>query len=283
MTKKREVISVPAEALLHPDIPGWFRQYALQHARHLERLLDRMQQRIEAAAGIRDMPIFEQDIQMQGKRIRNGGDPVDLQDFVTRAYLERSALVKRDGQYELDAPLNGHGHRLRNVGQARATQDAENRGGAQADTGNALEAFLTNPHTWTAPQTFTAGIALGNETLSVYDEGSFTATGTGFTTSVTGTAAFVQVGKQVALFLPSLTGTSNATTFTVTGMPAGIQPTQTSWHMVRVMNNSVDVVGLLRLNGGSSTIDVFATIGAGAFAAALTKTLYPTWISYALM
>jgi hypothetical protein len=57
-----------------------------------------------------------------------------------------------------------------------------------------------------------------------YDEGSFTVTATGLTTILTGTAFYVRVGKSVTLHIPSILGTSNANTFTMTGLPASIRP-----------------------------------------------------------
>lgn len=104
-------------------------------------------------------------------------------------------------------------------------------------------------------------------------------TGTGFTANPTVNATLVVLqGACVGLFLPEITGTSNAVTFTVTGLLPDWQPTQTSWHGVRVTNNSTDAWGLVRLNAGSTTIDVFASVAATAWTAALTKTLYATWL-----
>jgi len=138
--------------------------------------------------------------------------------------------------------------------------------------------------TWSDLATFNGGLRFGtNETIDLYDEATFTATGTGFTVNPTGTARYVILEKSVLLFLPELTGTSNATTFTITGLPAAIQPTQTSWHPVRITDNSVDAFGLLRLNAASGTIDLFSTAAAGAWAAANTKTLHAAWVAYGLL
>lgn len=113
---------------------------------------------------------------------------------------------------------------------------------------------------------------------------TLTATGTGFAANPTGTARYALLGDTtVALFLPSLTGTSTATTFTVTGLPTAIQPTQTSWQPVRVTDNGADALGLVRLNAASGTLDLFATVGGGAWTNSGTKTLYPCWLHYALL
>lgn len=56
------------------------------------------------------------------------------------------------------------------------------------------------------------------------DIGSFTITYTGFSSATTGTAVWSRNGNQVTLVLPVATNTSNATTFTATGIPAAINP-----------------------------------------------------------
>ena len=56
------------------------------------------------------------------------------------------------------------------------------------------------------------------------DTGTFTMTYNGFTAGVTGTASWSRIGKLVTLVFPIATGTSNATTFTATGIPTAIQP-----------------------------------------------------------
>lgn len=54
--------------------------------------------------------------------------------------------------------------------------------------------------------------------------GSFTITATGLSATVTGTAYYRYSAGVVTLTIPLLTGTSNAITFTLTGVPAAIRP-----------------------------------------------------------
>jgi hypothetical protein len=57
------------------------------------------------------------------------------------------------------------------------------------------------------------------------DKGSYTATGTGFAATVpTCTAVWAKMGNLVTVTLTALQGTSNAATFTITGMPAILFP-----------------------------------------------------------
>ena len=115
--------------------------------------------------------------------------------------------------------------------------------------------------------------------------GTFTITGTGFAVNPTATARYVSLGNVVILFLPELTGTSNAATFTLTGLPAAIVPTQTSNHIVTITDGqggATDAYGLLRLTGGSATITMLSPVSADqTWTATGTKTLYATSVTYA--
>jgi hypothetical protein len=220
---------------LPPGAPPWFAAYHLQ----LLGLLQRNQQRIDEARGLRGRP-------------------------------------------SISAPLQAFGQRLEGVGEASASDDAL----TQAQAASLLEAFtptfLGQPHTWTQAQTFSSGLILGHETLSVYDEGTFTATGTGFGTPPTATAHYVRIGKAVLLEVPQLSGTSNATTFTITGMPAGIQPAYSSYHFGAVTDNGVDGYGFIFLAGGTNVLHVFINTVSGIFTASGTKRVYPQQLAYLL-
>jgi hypothetical protein len=60
------------------------------------------------------------------------------------------------------------------------------------------------------------------------NSGTFTGTFTGFTGSVTGTVYWTRAGNAVTMTLPAVTGTSNSTAMTMTGIPATIQPGSTA-------------------------------------------------------
>lgn len=115
--------------------------------------------------------------------------------------------------------------------------------------------------------------------------GNFTIIGTGFTENPTATARYVTLGHVVILFLPELAGTSNATTFTLTGLPVPIVPTQTSNHIVTITDGqggATDAYGLLQLNGGSATIQMLSPVSSDqTWTASGTKRLYATSITYA--
>lgn len=79
-----------------------------------------------------------------------------------------------------------------------------------------------------------------------YDEGTFTATLTGVSGTVTTTAYYVRVGKAVTVMIPQLVGTSNSTACTITGAPASILPTHTTYVAGYVVeDNSISYAGFL--------------------------------------
>lgn len=128
--------------------------------------------------------------------------------------------------------------------------------------------------------------------------GTFTGTLTGFTTTVQDTVTYRLCGDWVTLYTPNnfgnLTGTSNATTMTMTGLAAAVIPigasaiTQVYGVISRLRDNSVNTTGEVEIVGGSSTLTFKTCIvgGAalscnGAFTASGTKGLSSGWtISY---
>ena len=90
------------------------------------------------------------------------------------------------------------------------------------------------------------------------DSGTFTVTATGMTTSPTGTATWSRIGKIVLLYLPLVTGTSNANTFTFTGLPAAIQPATLTQQIAAPTDTFEDATALLTFNAS-----ILITAGSG--------------------
>jgi hypothetical protein len=127
--------------------------------------------------------------------------------------------------------------------------------------------------------TATSLVASGNVTADslisskFYEEGSFTATLTGCTTSPTATAQYVRVGKMVTVRLPTLTGTSNTGAMTITGFPSAIQPASAvSLPVAYVTDNGATVryTAHAFFLGGSGTLNFS---GSGLFTTSGTKGL----------
>jgi hypothetical protein len=105
--------------------------------------------------------------------------------------------------------------------------------------------------------------------------GTFLATLTGVSGTVQGNVTYERCGNRVSLSIPSLTGISNTTACTITGMPTTLYPTTAQgMKTVIVTNNSVDAVGRVEVDT-SGVLVVYPTISAAAsgWTAAGTKTV----------
>lgn len=126
--------------------------------------------------------------------------------------------------------------------------------GAATDQGAGTLAALTQLYVGTTP---------------VYRTGTFTGTFTGMTAGTTATLTYTIDGNSVTLFLGGVTGTSNATSMTMTGLPAVLQPASlTQVSAIPVVDNNLTVAGLALITAGSGTITFYRDILAtGAFSA----------------
>lgn len=136
------------------------------------------------------------------------------------------------------------------------------------------------------------GLAVGTTTgdsveysqLAVELTGSFTITGTGFTVSPTSTATYKVIYGYVYLQITQsdITGTSNATSFTLTGLPVAITPSANR-HLpiVSAINNGVATWAAAAVT--TTSILVLSNIGVGsAWTASGTKTLKTSEFIYLL-
>jgi hypothetical protein len=108
--------------------------------------------------------------------------------------------------------------------------------------------------------------------LRYFSRGSFTATLTGMSTTVTGTIRYSVEGAIVALSWPDITGTSNSTAMTVTGMPAVIAPVNAQVTGMRVYDNATPTGGSCSI-ATSGTITCFKDWNSGVFTASGSKGL----------
>jgi hypothetical protein len=116
---------------------------------------------------------------------------------------------------------------------------------------------------------------------SGYD-GTFTGTLTGCTTSPTATFRYNKVDNMVTLYMPSLTGTSNTTAASITGLPAAIKPTRQQICSLRVKNNSVDDFGIAIIDETTGTVFLGIDATGNGFTASGTKGISTTTITYSL-
>lgn len=110
---------------------------------------------------------------------------------------------------------------------------------------------------------------------------SFTATATGMTTSPTGTVKYVNMGSSVTINIPAITGTSNTTALTLTGMPTAIAPSSDTDVLYRVVDSGTNYVGLARIKT-TGTIEFYKDVNGAAFTASGTKGVNAYSLSYTL-
>ena len=137
-----------------------------------------------------------------------------------------------------------------------------------------------------------SGLTLASGVLSstlgalTYTPGSFVLTGTGFSGAApVGTAFYVQIGKLVTINLPHIAGPSNATTFTVTGLPVALRPTVTLGWTVAVMDNTTyqTVPGFMTYELGTPGVFIiYKDVPGNPWTASGNKQLLHPAISYVL-
>ena len=131
---------------------------------------------------------------------------------------------------------------------------------------------LATAGTWTALQTFSAGISLGNETLSTYDEGTFTPTlafgggSTGITYSVR-SGQYMRIGQLVFFELRTLLSAKGSSTgaATITGLPFTVASSSTpalpvSTFLSALTASVVDVRAVL--TSGGTAVSLYAATAA---------------------
>lgn len=111
---------------------------------------------------------------------------------------------------------------------------------------------------------------------------TFTMGVTGLTTSPTATAEYQLIGRQVQMTIPALSGTSNSTAFTLTGVPAAIRPgSAKNVPAVQLTNAGLATLGSATVNT-DGTITLAAGLLGSLFSAILGKGVAKQEISWLL-
>jgi len=111
--------------------------------------------------------------------------------------------------------------------------------------------------------------------------GTFLATLTGCNTSPTGTIRYNKIGRVVYLSIPQIGGTSNATSATLTGMPASIFPMRSQVHVGIAKDNGTVVVAVLTI-GTDGVITLKNGITSANFTASGAKGIEAQVIAFPL-
>jgi hypothetical protein len=113
--------------------------------------------------------------------------------------------------------------------------------------------------------------------------GSFTATLTGMSSTTTGTMKYrIQNGLVTVWTDSSITGTSNATTMTMTGVPAAIQPATTRTVLCSVADNGVFYASSATITAASGTWTFYKSFAGSSFTSSGIKGLNMAAFSYYL-
>jgi hypothetical protein len=122
--------------------------------------------------------------------------------------------------------------------------------------------------------------------LELYEEGTYTATLTGCTTSPTATVSYVRNGKSVVLRIANFLATSNTTACTITGAPAHLFPTTaTTIPIAAIQDNTLNHPGQIDIStGGVWTLSFYSTISnlTGTFTNSGSKGMGGQSLSYSL-
>jgi hypothetical protein len=146
-----------------------------------------------------------------------------------------------------------------------------------ANGGTGITAFGTGVATALGANT------AGSGGIALITTGSYTATATGMTTAPTASIAYNVIGNFVHCSLQStITGTSNATTFTLTGAPVGIRPGSSRIFLMRVQDNGAAVTYGRGVMDSAGTITLALTPSGTAFTASGTKSVQAFEFSYLL-
>lgn len=155
-----------------------------------------------------------------------------------------------------------------------------------SDLATGLSTCLLKDGTQTATAVipFASGITLsGGTTLATYTQSTFTGTLTGCTTSPTTTVYYTKIGNTVIIQSGTLlSATSNATTKTITGMPAALFPTRTTNVIAMVLDNGGAYASGLCQIDTSGVMNFYSTVGGAAFTASGTAEIRQFTFAYQL-
>lgn len=101
------------------------------------------------------------------------------------------------------------------------------------------------------------GIALAGATAGQIAQGTFTGTLTGYAVNPTGTVSYQRIGNMVFLWTSaSISGTSNANTLTMTGLPAIVQPTNVQQRFTQILDNTTSLMATASVVAGTITFSI---------------------------
>lgn len=203
-------------------------------------------------------------------RVNGNAGECDYKAQIGGASAGSSGLIGRTEDSEIEIDLGGT--------SAIADINAIDSGG------NTMSNSVLSISTITAsslPSAFTAAGANNRLRIGPYYSGSFTATLTGCSdaTAPTGTIEYTLVDDVVTLSIPTITGTSNTTAASLTGMPAELYPSALRGALGITTDNGSSSAARLNINT-TGVIDLYVSAASAIFTASGTKGIQIVTISY---
>lgn len=164
-------------------------------------------------------------------------------------------------------------------------------GPANTNGNTVIRLFAANGAPISSTDFSIGGIFIGTERaipapsrVPYVETGSFVVTLTGVSGTVTGTAYYVKQRNLVSIQLPTLSGTSNATTCTITGLPSTLIPAHTQGNLpTLIADNGAFAFGVIQLQtSGVFSCFKSATATGSDWTNSGTKTIANTNINYLL-
>jgi hypothetical protein len=194
-----------------------------------------------------------------GRSLSTTGQPADINASANGTFLgRRTDVVGFFAINDADIPSS----------IARDSEVSTAASGAQSGAEATAAAALADHEAASDPHPGYLTAAEGNAAYApIQTTGTYTAAFTGTTTDPAPTIRWSLVGAHVDLYIPQSSATSNATSFTITGMPAGVRPARAQTMLCRVQDNGTVSIGIVSI-GTDGTL----TFGLGVTGAVFTNT-----------
>lgn len=148
-------------------------------------------------------------------------------------------------------------------------------------TGNIIQGTAAKGVNFTAN---TPAAGMTSQLLNWYEEGTYTATIVGLTTSPTTVVKYTRIGRQVTLHFDgaNVTGTSNAVTHYFTGLPASLIPATQALAVAQASDNAgTTIAGLVTLFTDGN-VYIAKNMNGDSWTASGTSTVAMPCITYSL-
>lgn len=196
--------------------------------------------------------------------------PIEASGTITISLGDAATMVAQALGYQVRIVNVGTGVVTVNLATAGNTLDGTSNG--STTIGPKQSATYTVNHAGNGYETIASG-GVG---------GTYTATATGMTTSPTATFKFRVINNNVTLDIVPISGTSNATSFTLTGAPTTIRPAGNKSFPVRISDNGGTTSYGLGAMDNTGVITLYKDAAGTGWTNSGTKAITDLSVSYTL-